>query len=231
MSFAVRHMAPAVGGTLYDLIMAQGPVNYWRNAETTGSVMVDEVAASGAYTGSVSLGNAPLYPGGPTTAGVNFNNLTFGQSTAFPASLTSMTLISIVSPTNLTGFKLIGVQRDENAGGRRYQWRSNGSAMEFVKIAGGVETVAQESMLAINTTYLLAFEVDAAGNYAMYRNGVAVKTGAIAAGNYGGSGDPWRIGFATGPYTNFVGRTCENAVFNKVLGPSVHAALFAATGL
>lgn len=236
MTFAVRPIGlagSAVGSTLYDLIMAQGPVNYWRNAETSGSVMVDEVAAGGYYTGAVSLGNAALYPGAgaAASAGGNFSGGVFGTSTAYPASLTSMTLISIVRPTDLTGYRLIGVQRDENSGGRKYQWRSKGSAMEFVKIVGGVVTISQASVLAINTTYLLAFEVDSAGNYAMYRNGVVVQTGAIAAGNYGGSGDPWRIGYASGPNANLAGRTCENAVFNKVLGPSVHAALFAATGL
>lgn len=222
-----------VGSTLYDLIMAQGPVNYWRNGEASGSVMVDEVAADGAYFGSVALGNTPLYSGGPTTAGGNFSSFNFGSSSEVPASLTAMTLLTIVRPTSLSGVKLIGVQRDENAsaGNRFYQWRSNGADIEFVKIIGGVEVVSAASMLATNNTYLLAFGVDASGNYAMYRNGVSVKTGTMAAGNYGGSGDPWRIGYAAGPATNFAGTTCENAVFNKVLGPTVHADLFAATGL
>ncbi len=218
--------------TFYAQVMAQGPVNYWRNNEASGSAMVDQVAADGAYTGGVSLGNAALYPGAGAglTAG-GFGSGAYGRSTALPASLTSMTLLSIIRPTDLTSFHLLGVQRDENEGGRMFQWRSNGTAMEFVKIVGGVETVAQESMLAINTTYLLAFEVDASGDYTMYRNGIAVKTGTIGGANYGGAGDPWAIGYASGPVCNLAGRTCENAVFNRVLGPTVHAALFAATGL
>lgn len=215
----------------YDLVIAQGPVNYWRNGEASGTSMVDEVAADGLYLGAPTLNNPPLYPGGPTAVGGNFDSSNSGYSAESPASLTSMTLITVVRPTDLTGFRLLGVQRDENGAGRKYQWRSNGDSMEFVKIAGGVETVSQSGMLAINTTYLLAFEVDAAGSYAMYRNGIAVQTGTIAGGDYGGGGDPYRIGYADGPSTNLVGTTCENAVFDKVLGPSVHAALYAATGL
>lgn len=228
-----RFGSAPVGSTLYDLIMAQGPINYWRNAEPSGSLMVDEVNADGSYSGSVSLGNTPLYPGGPTSAGGNFAPPTFGTSSEVPSSLTSMTLISIIRPTDLTGVKLLGVQRDEGGafGGRFYQWRSSGSDIQFVKIAGGVEVVAATSLLAINTANLHGFEVDASGNYAMYLDGVPVKTGTIAGGNYGGTGDPWRIGYALGPNANLAGTTCENAVFNKVLGPTVHADLFAATGL
>lgn len=223
----------ASGVSFYSLVMAEGPVNYWRNAEASGTVMVDEVAASGDYNGSVSLGNAALYPGpgALTTAGGNFSGGTWGQSSSFPASLTSMTLITIIRPTDLTGVRLLGVQRDQDVGGRKYQWRSNGAAMEFVKIVGGVATISEASMLAINTTYLLAFEVDASGNYAMYRNGVSVKTGTMAGTDYGGAGDVYRIGFAAGPVATLEGRTCENVVFDKVLGPTVHADLFAATGL
>lgn len=230
-------MLLAAGGagpsTLNGLIMANGPVNYWRNGEVSGSVMVDEVATNGAYSGAPSFGNAALYPGAGalTSTGGNFSGGVFGQSTAFPASLTSMTLLTIIRPTSLSGFGLLGVQRDDNAAGRMYQWRSNGAAMEFVKIVGGVATVSQASMLVVNTTYMLAFEVDAAGNYTMYRNGVAVKTGNIGGTNYGGAGDAWRIGYAAGPASVLTGRTCENAVFNKVLGPTIHAALFAASGL
>lgn len=223
----------AGGSTLNALIMAQGPINYWRNGEASGSVMVDEVANDGTYFNSPTLGNPALYPGSGagTSVGGNFGGVgVVGQSFEVPASLTAMTLLTIIRPTDLTGFHLLGVQRDEN-GTRFFQWRSNGAAMEFVKIAGGVATVSQAAMLAINTTYLLGFEVSSSGNYAMYRNGVSVKTGNIGGTDYGGAGDQWSIGFATGPNTNLEGRTCENAVFNKVLGPAVHAALFAATGL
>lgn len=226
----------AGGSSFYDLVMAQSPVNYWRNGEASGTVMVDEITTDGTYYGGVNLGNAALYPGpgADTSAGGNFSTAgILGQSTALPSSLSSMTLLSIIRPTNLSGFHLVGVQRDEGGafGARFYQWRSFNGDLEFVKIAGGVVTVSQPSALLVNNTYLLAFEVDASGNYAMYKNGVSVKTGNIGGTNYGGAGDPWSIGAASGPSTNLVGTTCENAVFDKVLGPTVHAALFAATGL
>lgn len=225
--------AGGAASALYDTIMALGPVNYWRNAEASGSIMVDEVADDGAYFGAVSLGNDPLYPDGATVAGGNFGPSIFGSSSVVPASLTAMTLITIVRPTALSGVRLLGVQRDESGtfGARFYQWRSNGTDMEFVKIIGGVTTITAPAVLAADNTFLLGIEIGATGNYAMYRNGAAVKTGTIAAGNYGGAGDPWRIGYATGPAANLAGKTCENAVFNKVLGPAAHAALFEASGL
>lgn len=228
--------AVAPASTFYAQVMAQGPVNYWRNGEASGSVMVDEVAAAGTYSGAVSLGNAALYPGAGagTSIGGNFALGSIGcGSNSIPASLASMTLLTIVRPTFLTGVKLLGVQRDENGSGgtRFWQWRSNGADMEFVKAGTGVFVLSAPSVLAINTTYFLGFEVDASGNYAMYVNGIAVKTGTATPVNYGGAGDPYRIGASAGSAAVLDGRTCENAVFDKVLGPTVHAALFAATGL
>lgn len=221
-------------GSFYAQVMAQGPVNYWRNGETSGTAMVDQVAANGILQGSPTLGNAALYPGAGalTSMGGNFSASIYGYSTAVPSSMTAMTIIGIVRPTNLSGVHPIGVLRDDGSTSRKFQWRSNGAALEFVKIVGAVETVSQASMLAINTTYLLAFEVNSGGAYTMYRNGVAVKSGSMAPADYGGgAGSPWQIGYSAGAAASMAGTTCENAVFNKVLGPSVHAALFAATGL
>lgn len=220
--------------TLNALILSQGPVNYWRNGETSGTAMVDQVAANGTLQGGPTLGNTALYPGAGalTSMGGNFSSTIYGFSTAVPSSLTAMTIIGIVRPTNVTGIHPIGVLRDDGSSSRKFQWRSNGAALEFVKITGAVETVSQASMLAINTTYLLGFEVNSVGAYTMYRNGVAVKSGNVAAADYGGgAGSPWQIGYSAGAAASMAGTTCENAVFNKVLGPTVHGALFAATGL
>lgn len=226
---------PDYGALVYAQIMAQGPVNYWRNADTIGSgIMVDEVNSNGIYYGGVGLAITPLYSGGLTVAGDNFS-LTgiLGFSSATPSSMTSMTLLTIVRPTNLSGLKLLGVQRDENGsyGARFFQWRSSGADMQFLNTGAGGFTLTATSVLAINTTYLLGFEINSSGAYAMYVNGAAVKTGVASAYDYGGAGAPYFLGASAGAYTTLDGRTCENAVFNKVLGPTVHAALFAATGL
>lgn len=221
-----------VGSAFYAAMMAEGPLHYFRNAESSGTVMVNEVGADGAYSPGLSMGNAPLYPGGLTSIGGNFSNLVQAATSAgaIPSSLPAMTLVTIARPADLSAYHVIGFNADLGFGARYFQWRSNGTAMEFVKIAGGVTTVSQPGVLTLGASQLLAFEVDSAGNYAMYRNGVPVQTGAIPAGDYGGGGQ-FSLGWSGGAATNFAGTTCDNAIFDRTIGPAAHAALFAATGL
>lgn len=222
----------AGGASLYSLIMAASPVNYWRNGESSGTVMIDEVAADGVYGGAVALGSPALYPGGPTSVGgFNASGVIWGESTAYAPTLTDMTLVTVIRPTDLTGFKLIGVQRDNNSGDRKWQWRSNNRHMEFVKIAGGVTTVQWEDAFDLDQAYLVAFEVSAAGAWTMYRDGLPVASGSMPAGSYGGAGDPYRIGYAPGPATALVGTTGDNAVFDHVLGAAAQEAMAVAAGL
>lgn len=65
----------------------------------------------------------------------------------------------------------------------------------------------------------------------MYKNGTSIKTGSIAAANYGGAGDQYQIGYSTGMAAALNGFTCENAVFNKVLSGARIAAYATAAGL
>lgn len=213
--------------------MAQSPIHYYRNGESSGTVMMNEVGPNGGYSPGLSLGNTPLYPTGLTSVGGNFSGSALAATAvgSIPSTLTAMTLITIVRPTDLTGVHMIGFSADNGVSQRKFQWRSNGTDIEFVKIPGSVITITAPSMLATNTTYLLGFEVDASGNYAMYRNGVQIKTGTITAGTNYGDVDQFSLGYSSGASANLEGTTCDNAIFDKVLGPSVHSALFAATGL
>lgn len=222
---------PPPGTTLYDELIADGPVNYWRNGEASlPSPMIDEVAANGTYVGSVSVGNAALYSGGGTSI-TGFSGSILGVSAAFPSALTSITIVTVVKPNTVSGFQPIGVSRDENGGGRKYQFRSNGDALEFVKIVGGVDTLSQAGVFVAGVACIVSIEIDASGNYAMYKNGVSIKTGTTGATDYGGSGDQYQIGYVTGAGVSLDGYTCDNAVFDYVVGPTRQAAYATAAGL
>ena len=219
------------GGSLYDEIMADSPVHYWRNGEASGSVMVDEVAADGVYFNAVTLGNPALYPGAgaPTCAG-NFSGSNYGESSVTPPALTSMTLLSVVELTSASGYQPIGPNRDNN-GTRIFQWRSDGANLEFVKIVGGVATISQASVFTAGVPALIGLTIDSSGNYVMYKNGASIKSGTISAANYGGAGDPWQIGYSPGMGASLNGFICENVVFDTAISGARMAAYAAAAGL
>lgn len=219
--------------SLYSEIIADSPVHYWRNAEASGSVMVDEITTDGSYISTVSLGNPAIYPGpsAPTCAGGNFTSGRFGTSSVTPPALNAMTLVSVVKLTGTSGTQPTGPQRDDNAGGRKYQFRSNGTSLEFVKIVSGVATITQTGVFTAGAACIIAITIDSSGNYVMYKNGASIKTGAIAAANYGGAGDQWQIGYSTGMGAALNGYTCENAVFATALSGARMAAYATAAGL
>lgn len=227
---------PPPGTGLYAEIIADGPVNYWRNGEASGSVMIDEVAADGAYQGAVNLGNPPIYPGaGAPTSATGFSpSSIYGDSLAFPASLTEMTLVAVTQFNSLSGIQPIGIQRDTGGGGRKYQFRASGNSIQFVRIQGGVGVYEVTGVLATGTPYIIGCEVDSAGGVTLYLNGVA-QTGAWtvsspAAADYGGAGNDYQLGYFGGGGT-LDGFASENAVFDYVVGPTRQAAYATAAGL
>jgi len=219
------------GSSLYTEIMADSPIHYWRNAEASGAVMVDEITTDGAYQGAVSLGNTAIYTGGPTCAS-NFSTTgpRGGYSTVTPGAINAMTLVSVVQFNSTSGVQPVGPNRDQGST-RMYQFRSNGTSLEFIKIVGSVESVSQAGVFTAGVTAIVAITVDSSGNYVMYKNGASIKTGSIAAANYGGSGDNWEIGYCTSMAAAMNGYTCENAVFNTALSGARMAAYATAAGL
>jgi hypothetical protein len=210
--------------------MADSPLHYWRNGEASGIAMVDEVAVDGSYIGAISLGNAPIYVGGPTSV-TTFADGRYGTSAVVSPAITAMTLISVVNFNTISGIQPVGVSRHVS-GGDKFQWRSNGGAMEFVKIVGGVVVVTQASVFSPNTTCIAGFTVDSSGNYVMYKDGAAVKSGTIAPADYGSPGAAaWQLGYPTGMGAALDGFTCENVVFDKVISPVRMAEYATAVGL
>lgn len=109
--FEVMRYRMAAPTSLSAMILADGPVHYWRNAEASGAVMADEITTDGQYFSTVSLGNPPIYTGGPTCAS-NFSNARFGASSVVPVALNAMTLVGVVRLNAVTGFQPVGTNRD-----------------------------------------------------------------------------------------------------------------------
>lgn len=188
-------------GTLYDLIMADSPAYYFRHAEPSGTTMVNEVGTNGAYTGG-SVNNAALYTGGPTC----FNSATGGLgrlSSGTAPTLGPISLVSVCMFPSVSGLRSI-ISYDDGGILRRWQWRLNGSSVEWVKIRGGVETKSFAASITANKTYLLAITIDGSGNISQYaynltdHTGGAVSPTTIGTIDYGGSTNYIEVGYCTG---------------------------------
>src|SRR5690606_22542714 len=99
----------------------------------------------GAYVGaaSVALGDAPLYAGGPTSLRI----AGAGGSATFPGAsvpaLTSLTVGCVYRPAAIGALRLLITRDRDSGGGRFWQWRMNSTSVEFIKITGGIQTVAR----------------------------------------------------------------------------------------
>lgn len=194
--FAVGHRAvipPA--STLFDLITADSPAYWFRHAEASGSVMVNEVGTDGAYIGAPGLGSLALYAGGGTC--VNFSTTGgLGQlnTAALVPTLNNITVMTIARFPTISGLKAL-VSLDNGGSNRRWQWRLNGTSIEWVKIAGGVDTKSYAAGMLTNKVYLLAVTIDGSGNINHYAYNITDHTGGvggtstISTVNYGGTAE------------------------------------------
>lgn len=205
--------------TLYDLIMADSPLYYWRHAEASGTTMVSEVGSpgkDGAYTGSFPGGHAALYSGGPTSA--LLNTVSRGQKT-ITDTLTSLTLMVVVNYPTLSSTRPI-ICRDAGGAGRKWQWRTNGTAVEWVKIVGGVAVTTDTGALTAGVPAIIAVTISSAGAIKMFKNGALRVSTTIAAADYGGAGDILSIGHSTGMAAGASAYFSESVLFNSVISDS-----------
>lgn len=188
---------PGAGGSasLSSLISADSPAYWFRHGEASGSVMVNQVGTNAAYVGAPALGSPALYTGGGTC--VNFSSTGgLGQlnTAALVPTLNSVTVMTIARFPTLGGFKAL-VCFDNGGSNRRWQWRLNGSSIEWVKIAGGVDTKSYGASILTNKVYLLACTIDGSGNINHYVYNLTDHTGGvggtstIATVNYGGTAE------------------------------------------
>jgi len=222
--------------SLTSLIAADSPVYYFRHNEPSGSTMVNSgssVGASSTYLTASSgptLATAALYPGGPTC--VNMATNAYGALAASPLpTLNELTLLTICRFPAVTGQRAL-ICADNNSGtGRRWQFRLNGTAVEFVKIPTSVE-VKSYGTIASNTTYMIAVTVTSAGVVTIYINNVASSTSTFGVINYGGFNtgvEVSRCAGAGGIYSN--GMFSESCVFATALSAGRLGQYWAASGL
>lgn len=183
----LRRAMMAGGPTLYEEIMADSPWLYMRLGEASGTTAQNEVASrpEGTYSGSISLGNAAIYTGGPTCYSPSANT---GRAVYVPggseASSSNMTLVMVYKPSSVTGVHQL-LSRDTSSGGTRYyQWRTNGANLEFVKITGGVDTKAVAHGMTAGVACILHVRVTSDGVVTFFRNGASLGGGTMAAASY-----------------------------------------------
>lgn len=192
---------------LYGLILSLSPTFYFRHAESSGIVMANQVGTNGDYTPGTPLNQAAIYTGGPTSFLADTTGH-YGSSNSgtFPAS-TSISLMTIVKFNSLSGTRSI-ISRDQGGAGRSFQWRMNGSVMEWVKIVGGVTVTTSSSSPVVSTAAHVGVTVSTGGAVKLYKNGIEVGSATIAAANYGGTADVLQIGF-------FSGASAANSYFSE----------------
>lgn len=212
----------------FGAVAALGPVFWWRHAEASGTTMVAQMGTDGTYSASMDLAQPALYPSGPTCMlAVSNRRGTYGGT--IPA-LNALSIVCIVEFNAVTGFR--GLLCNDNGANRKWQMRLNGTAFEFVKIVGGVATVAAAGAVTTATVYQLIVTVSVTGVVKLYRNGTLLTTSAaLGAANYGGGGTI-EIGYMSGG-----GGASANAYFSESnvydyeLTPTQVADLFTASGL
>lgn len=201
--------------TLRDAILADSPAFYYRMAETTGSAAVNETGgASGTYT-SVTLNQAPIYTGGPVSARLNGGTANMAIPASVLTSAPELTLMCVLKPQSVTGVQSI-ITRDPSSP-RYWQWRLNGTALEWVKIVGGIATVTAAGTVALNTAAILHVVVNAAGQVSLYKNGALVNSATTAPANYGSASVPIRVGYDSGPAAGLNAFISEPAGFAAAL--------------
>lgn len=228
-------LTPSGAASLYAAIMATpGLAMYHRNGETsTAGGMINEVGANGTYVGNPGVGAAAIYPGaGAGFAPNNFANIRYGNTTVNPGTLNELTVFTVAKFGAVAGFQSVGTSRDA-LGTRKWQFRTNGTALEFVKIVGGVTTATSVAALTTGVGYTLAVTVSAAGSIKLYKNGVLLSTTASTAANYGGVADAISVGFSAGASAALTpaGACCENAIFSTELSAATLLAFHTASGL
>lgn len=212
-----------------DLIVADGPVFYWRHAEASGLVMEAEVGTDGAYGSGVTLGSAAIYSGGPTCV-LTAGGSAYGFYSGTVPALNQLSIVGVMNIPVLSGFK--GLISNDDGSTRRWQMRANGADLEFVKIAGGVSTVSASAALTASTSMLIAITASSSGVVKMYRGSSLLTTSSALGGADYGSGGQIQIGWMTGGGgASASAYFSESAIFDQELSGAQIAAYAAAAGL
>lgn len=215
------------GGSLSTLILADSPIRYWRHAEPSGAVMDNQVGTDGIYVSSPSLAQPAIYAGGPTCFLADSSR--YGEDVAALPTASNITVMCVMKPNAVTGIRGI-ISRDKGSA-RFWQWRMNGTAMEWVKIVGGVAVVAEAGVFTAGVACLIAVTITSGGAVKFYKDGVEIHSDTIAGADYGMSGDEVQIGYMQGGGgASADAYFSESCIFNTVISGARMAQYAAAAG-
>jgi hypothetical protein len=210
-------------------ILADTPTAYYRLGEASGTTMTDSSgnARDGSYS-SVTLGVTGLLVGDPDTA-VTYSGATSSHGDVTWAAWMNTAAETVecwIETTTASGVQLL-ICRD-SLGQRNYQFRLNGSNLEFITINGGagVVTAAQAVSVSDGVPHHLVATYDAS-NIKLYVDGALVNTTA-AVGGLSGGGCNLMIGNFPSPGLGFFGTMDEVALYGYALTGTQIAAHYVA---
>ena len=192
MSFLINPFVfeSAAAATLNDLLDADATTYggvYYRLDETSGTTVNDDGSWGNAtYIGSPSLNQTAIYTGGPVCVRYNTSNTNaVNLNTSSVGAMTNVTLGCVVQIASISGIRHFW-SRDVDAGTRHFQWRLNGSNMEWVKIQGGVQTVSAAHGMSNGTTHMVVVSISSGGSVKLFVDGAQIgSTGSITGVDYG----------------------------------------------
>lgn len=227
-----RALPASSGGAsvLPGLILAESPFAYWRHAESSGGTMVDASpnARAGTYAGT-PVPQAAIYSGGPTCMLAGSSTQNGNWTVVGTPVFNAITICTVFKPNSVTGIRSL-ICRDDG-GTRKFQWRMNGTSMEWVKIVGGVTTSTRTGVFSVGVASMIAVTVSSSGTVTMYQNGVQLgATFSIAAADYGGAFATFQVGYAPGITTAADGYFSESALWNTDLSAATLLSFATAAG-
>lgn len=174
------------GGPYKSAVMADGPTNYWRLGDSTGSSTAADAAgfSAGTYNGTVTRGAAGvLTADGDTSATFNGSNGYVSMPSGFDDLDGGLTVEAWVNPSSTGSWARI-VDLGNGAASDNILFARNGTSNDLTfevyngGSSGGTTTAA--NALVLNTWQHVAATVSSSGAVTIYRNGSSVATGTTA---------------------------------------------------
>ena len=187
------------------------------------------------YVAPYQLGRDPIYIGGGPAVHIGDG----AGALAVPPTLFQAGTSKEISIVSIARFAEAGVVRqivsmDRNFdAARRWQWRLAAGNMEFIKTVGTVESVSGPHGIAAGQAAMFGVEVTSAGAVRGYVNGTLVMTGSVEPAEYSAP-TASTIRMMIGRREELEARDAtfsDTALFDRALGPTVHAQLAAAARL
>jgi hypothetical protein len=197
-------------------VLADTPLAFYRMNEASGGTMTDSSGNGhdGAYSGTFTLGSTGLVKDGATAVAFSTAQGQVGWGSWMYT--TAETIECWIKTTQTSGYQGL-INRDDGSQ-RSYQFRINGTTLEFITINGGAGVVVASKVTA-GITDGAAHHVVAtydASNIKMYVDGSLVNTTA-AVGALSGSVSSLMVGNYYGGIYPFAGTMADVALYGYSL--------------